>query len=133
VLGASSSIGRTGLFIPTPTLSSWLRSGSGQCSAAVWSLSEGLVISEGLVMSEGLVISEGLVMSEGLVISEGPGDERGPGDQRVRRAATRFNTTKGTSKADIHDSTSMSRTDMHRSRHQVPAAPVRWHACTHRR
>ena len=50
--GASSVLGKTGVFIPTPTLSAWLISGSG------------LILSEGMILSEGLVLSEGLLLSE---------------------------------------------------------------------
>ena len=75
--GESSSLGRTGLFMPTATLAGWLDAGSGVRLRRGIVLSEGLVISEGLVMSEGLrikkgiVLSESVVMSEGLVLSEG--------------------------------------------------------------
>ena len=62
--GASSKVGKTGVFIPTATLSGWLISGSGL------TLANGLVLSEGLVMSEGLVLSEGMVLSEGYVKGE---------------------------------------------------------------
>ncbi len=55
--GISSSVGRTGAFIPTATLSGWLVGGSGMV------LSEGLILSEGLVLSEALTVPE-----EGLVI-----------------------------------------------------------------
>ena len=71
LLGISSSIGKTGLFTLTPTLSGWLVSGSGVMLASGIVLSEGLVLSEGIVLSEGLVLSEGIVLSEGLVLSEG--------------------------------------------------------------
>ena len=71
LLGISSSIGKTGLFTLTPTLSAWLVSGSGVMLASGIVLSEGLVLSEGIVLSEGLVLSEGIVLSEGLVLSEG--------------------------------------------------------------
>ncbi len=69
--GTSSLVGRTGVFLPTATLSAWLLSGSG---TVLWNsglvLSEGLLLSEGLILSEGLVLSEGLLLSEGLVLSE---------------------------------------------------------------
>jgi len=67
--GDSSLRGKTGVFIPTATLSGWLASGSGLV------LSEGIYFSKGLVLSEGfwskgLVLSEGY-LSKGLVLSEG--------------------------------------------------------------
>jgi serine protease AprX len=69
--GASSSLGKTGAFFPTFTLSGWLAVGSGTVLGQGLILSEGLVMSEGLVLSEGLVMSEGVILSEGLVMSEG--------------------------------------------------------------
>ena len=56
--GTSSKVGRTGVFIPTATLSGWVAVGSGTA------------FSQGIVMSEGIVLSEGVVMSEGIVLSE---------------------------------------------------------------
>jgi serine protease AprX len=69
--GASSSLGKTGAFFPTFTLSGWLAVGSGTLLGQGVILSEGLVMSEGLIMSEGLVMSEGVILSEGLIMSEG--------------------------------------------------------------
>ena len=67
--GTSSLLGRTGLFTPTATLSSWASSGK-TLGLGVTLAAQGLILSEGLVMSEGLILSEGLVMSEGLIMSE---------------------------------------------------------------
>ena len=50
--GASSLTGKTRVFLPSATMSSWLVSGSGQ------TLASGVVLSNGVVLSEGLVLSE---------------------------------------------------------------------------
>ncbi len=71
LVGTSSSIGKTGVFIPNTTLSAWLVSGSGATLIDGVVLSNGLVMSERVVLSEGLVLSERVVLSEGLVLSEG--------------------------------------------------------------
>jgi serine protease AprX len=69
--GPSSSIGKTGAFIPNSTLSTWLVSGSGLVLTQGLVLSQGLILSEGMILSEGLILSEGMILSEGLILSEG--------------------------------------------------------------
>ena len=64
LVGSSSLAGRTGIFVPTATLTGWLVSGSGQTLLRPLTLSQGLAMSEGLVMSEGLILSEGVVAPE---------------------------------------------------------------------
>jgi serine protease AprX len=71
LLGASSAIGKTGVFTPSATLAGWFGAGSGTALATGVVVSEGVVISEGVVVSEGVVLSEGVVISEGVVLSEG--------------------------------------------------------------
>ena len=69
--GNSSMTGKTGVFMPTATLSGWLAGGSGTTLGQGVVLSEGMILSEGLILSEGMILSEGLVLSEGLILSEG--------------------------------------------------------------
>ncbi|MEO8806719.1 MAG: S8 family serine peptidase [Burkholderiaceae bacterium] len=73
--GTSSWVGKTGIFLPSARLASWLSSGKTLTQGIVLServvLSEGLVLGEGLVLSERVVLSERIVLSEGLVLSEG--------------------------------------------------------------
>ena len=47
LVGSSSLAGRTGIFVPTATLTGWLVSGSGQTLLRPLTLSQGLVTSEG--------------------------------------------------------------------------------------
>jgi serine protease AprX len=69
--GQTSSIARSGMFIPVTQLSGWLGSGSGLTLGAGVVLSGGLILSEGVTMAEGLALSEGVTMAEGLTLSEG--------------------------------------------------------------